>query len=152
MSASSRLRFKRELKDETTFFLERLDSSIWDWAERTNSPLHNVASMAWSVLQGHDRLARHILGGRVEEKQEQLGGSSIGKSFRDLWGFLSSPQIVSTNQGWQFRRLLLCSICGLDTTYADAKNLVGGQLSRESFEDAQSRRELFSARQDTRCL
>lgn len=74
------------------------------------------------------------------------------ENYRNLWKTVSEPDVVSKNEGWATRRILLGAICGVSTTHVEALEFVGGQQSAGTFAGAKSRRLEADDRHDIKLL
>lgn len=107
---------------------------------RTNLPVADVRATAGDVLLQHDAVQTSVEKRCDDAKKSKAGHGPIGDSFRSLWAHLSKPEVVASTPGWQNRRIVLSAISGPSTAYAAANAFVGGNLSREAFLAAKTRR------------
>lgn len=153
MSASSRWRFKKDIDNAIEEFFNKVDELGKRWAQRTVADDSDTRDMALQFLKKNPQM-RALIDDEItdDKKRRRNGEGAIDESFRALWAELSAPEVIATNDGWQLRRALLGSICGPRTTYADAKEFVQGELSREAFYAAQERREEAMASGDVQLM
>lgn len=129
--------------------VSQLNYLIGDWAERGNVDEQSARNMVVQFLENHEALGPMLAEVQRSREAGKDGTGAIGESYRGLWDLLSNFGVVATNEGWQCRRTLLGAICGPNTTFAEAKSFVGGQLSDKAFKAAKDRRQDVD---DTGCL
>lgn len=133
MSAPSKTRLKKNVH-------EVFSNVVEDWASRTHLPVTDVGLTAADLLLKHE-VVKEVVQSKIDsERKRKRGDGAIGESLRPIWAYLSRPDILASNFGWQSRRMILGCVCGPSTTYAEAVAFLGGHLSREFFLATKNRR------------
>ena len=113
---------------------------VEEWAGRTQLSPHDVGVTAAEILVRHEDF-QEVVRSKVERTLKRKNGDGvIGDSIRPIWEHLSKPEVVATDFGWKFRRMILGCVCGPSTTYPEAVAFLGGNLSQGAFHDAKIRR------------
>lgn len=144
LSSSSKSRFKTDISRIVDDFVDNISDVCAEWSTRLagSTMTSAVEHEKINLLRSNHKLKALVieLGGTCGRKNSGAGEDAIVRNFRALWALLSSSEVVASNEGWQFRRVLLGALCGPDTTFSDVQKFVGGTLSYGAFNEAQERR------------
>lgn len=140
---ASRSRLKKDLHENVSFFVEKLQEICDVWTEKLKRNFEPVAvdDATVEILLANKQFAAIMEDlANKSRKRKERGDEAIRDNIRALWKNLSSSATVASSEGWQFRRVLLGALCGPNTTYNEVQEFVGGSLSRGAFNEATARR------------
>lgn len=135
-------RFKRQVVSDVDQLVEQIEETVGErveeWGARSKLGAETCRRLAAGFIQGHKRLGSFV--GNTPNKRARDDGGGIAKSVRSFWATASKPNVVASKAGMMVRRATLAAICGAGTTWQDARDFVGGELSYGTFTAAKERR------------